>query len=84
MSVAMCMLALENHNPGLLKQKPGIVGSQNFATGTQFKNALITAHVPYKAKIDIIIQQTIRMRCVGNTRKYCIRMEAFAQRTAAL
>lgn len=83
-SVAICMLAFENHSAVLLKQEPGIEGSQNFATGIQFKNALITAHVPYIPRIEIIIQQTTRMRCVGNTRKYCIRMEALAQRTAAL
>lgn len=45
-SVAMCMLAFENQSPGLLKQNPGIESSQNLATGTQFKNALMTAHVP--------------------------------------
>lgn len=80
----MCMAALENHNAGLFKQYPSIVGSQNFATGMQFKNALSTAQVPYRAKIVIMIQQIRRMRCVGNTRKYCIRIEAFAHRTAAL
>lgn len=78
------MLAFENQSPGLLKQNPGIESSQNLATGMQFKNALITAHVPYIARIVIIIQQTSRMRCVGKTRKYCMRMDAFAQRTAAL
>lgn len=46
MSVVMCMAALENHNAGLFKQNPSIVGSQNLATGMQFKNALITAQVP--------------------------------------
>ena len=83
-SVVICILALENQRPGLLKQNPGMESSQNFATGMQFKNALMTAHVPYKPRIVIMIQQMTRMRCVGNTRKYCIRMEALAQRTAAL
>lgn len=45
-SVVICMLALENHRPGLLRQKPGMELSQNLATGTQFRNALITAQVP--------------------------------------
>lgn len=45
-SVVICILALENQRPGLLRQKPGIELSQNFATGTQVRNALITAQVP--------------------------------------
>jgi hypothetical protein len=32
----------------------------------------------------ITTQQTMRIRRVGKTRKYCMRMDAFAQRTAAL
>lgn len=83
-SVVMCILAFENHRPGLLKQKPGRVGFQNLATGIQVKKALTTHHVPYTPKIVIITQQTMRIRRVGKTRKYCMRMDAFAQRTAAL
>lgn len=45
-SVVICILAFENHSPGLLKQKPGIESSQNLATGMQFRKALITAQVP--------------------------------------
>jgi hypothetical protein len=45
-SVVMCILAFENHRPGLLKQKPGRVGFQNLATGTQVKKALTTHQVP--------------------------------------
>lgn len=83
-SVVICILAFENHRPGLLKQKPGIESSQNLATGMQFRKALVTAQVPYRASMVIMTQHTTRMRCVGKTRKYCISMEAFAQRTAAL
>jgi hypothetical protein len=83
-SVVICILAFENQRPGLLKQKPGRVGFQNLATGTQVKKALTTHQVPYMPRIVIITQQTIRMRRVGKTRKYCMRMDAFAQRTAAL
>lgn len=56
-SVAMCIDALENHSPFELRQVPGTVGSQNRATGTQFRNALRTAHVPYVASKAIMIQQ---------------------------
>jgi hypothetical protein len=45
-SVAMCIEALENQSPFELRQEPGIVGSQNRATGIQFRNALRTAHEP--------------------------------------
>lgn len=83
-SVVMCMLAFENHSPGWLRQCPLIEASQNLATGIQLRNALITAQVPYMPRIEIMIQQMTRIRCVGKTRKYCIKMEAFAQRTAAL
>lgn len=83
-SVLICILAFENHRPGLLKQNPGRVGFQNLATGMQVKKALTTHQVPYMPRIVIITQQTMRIRRVGKTRKYCMRMEAFAQRTAAL
>lgn len=83
-SVVICMAAFENHKPVLLRQWPGIEGSQNLATGIQLRNALITHHVPYVPSTPIITMQMIRIFLVANTRKYCIRMEAFAHRTAAL
>jgi len=83
-SVAICMDAFENHRPFELRQVPATVGSQNRATGTQFRNALRTAHVPYVASKAIMIQQIWRMRLDGKTRKYCMRMDAFAQSNAAL
>lgn len=36
-SVRMFMEALKNQSPLKLRQWPGIEGSQNFATGTQFR-----------------------------------------------
>lgn len=83
-SVAICIDALENQRPGELRQWPGIAGFQNLATGTQLRKALSTHQVPYVASTTIMVQQMTRMRCVGKTRKYCIRIVAFAQRTAAL
>lgn len=84
MSVVMCMAAFENHNPVLLRQCPGIEGSQNLATGIQLRKALITHHAPYAPSTAIITVQMILIFLVANTRKYCIRIEAFAHRTAAL
>ena len=83
-SVAICIAALENQRPGLLRHWPGTAGFQNLATGTQLRKALSIHQVPYVASMAIIIQQITRMRWVGKTRKYCIRIVAFAQRTAAL
>lgn len=83
-SVAICIEALENHRAFELRHDPGIVGSQKRATGMQFKNPLSTAHVPYVTRIPIMVQQMRRMHLDGKTRKYCIRIDAFAQRSAAL
>ena len=83
-SVVICIDALENHRPSELRQNPGIDGSQNLATGTQLRKALRTAQVPYVANTAIMSQQMRRIRLVGKTRKYCIRIEALAQSKAAL
>lgn len=83
-SVVMCMLAFENHSPFMLRQYPGVSGAQNLDTGMQLRNALTTAHVPYEASTKSIAQQAMRILFVGKTRKYCSRIEALAQMTAAL
>lgn len=78
------MDAFENQSPLLLKQNPGSEGSQNLATGMQLRKALKTAQVPYAASMPIMTQQMQRIRLVGKTRKYCMRMDALAQSSAAL
>lgn len=45
-SVRICIHAFENHNAFMLKQNPPEMGSQNFRTGTQVRNAVTTAQVP--------------------------------------
>ena len=45
-SVRMWMAELENHRAFLSRQKPGTVGSQNLARGTQFAQALTMVQVP--------------------------------------
>lgn len=45
-SVRMWMAELENHKAFLSKQKPGTVGSQNFARGTQLAQALMMVQAP--------------------------------------
>lgn len=83
-SVAICIPAFEYQRFFELRQWPGIVGSQNLATGIQLKNALITHQVPYAARMAIMVQETIRMGRVGKTRKYCMRIVALASSTAVL
>ena len=45
-SVAICIAAFEYQRPFWDRQCPGIVGSQNLATGMQLRNALRTHQVP--------------------------------------
>lgn len=45
-SVIMWIAELENHKAFLSKQKPGTVGSQNLARGTQLAQALMMVQVP--------------------------------------
>ena len=45
-SVRMWMAELENHRAFLSRQKPGTVGSQHLARGTQFAQALTMVQVP--------------------------------------
>jgi hypothetical protein len=84
MSVAICIDAFENQSPFELRQEPAMVGSQNLATGMQFRKALRTAHEPYMTSTPIMARQVWRMPPDGKTRKYCMRIEAFAQSKAAL
>lgn len=45
-SVRMWIPALENQRAVLLKQNPGVSGSQNFCTGTQVNQAVMNVHDP--------------------------------------
>lgn len=83
-SVTMCIAALLNQSASELRQEPGTERSQNLETGMQFRNALMTAHVPYVARIASMVQQVWRIDLEGKTRRYCIRMEALAHKRAAL
>lgn len=71
------MAELENHKDFLSRQKPGTVGSQNLARGTQLAQALIIVQVPYTARKAIKSQQARRIRDVEKTRLYWSRIDIF-------
>lgn len=83
-SVIIFKDAFEYQSGLYARQWPGTVGSQKRATGTQFKNALKMAQVPYTVIITPMMQQTMRIFLVGKTWKYWMMTEALAVTMAAL
>lgn len=78
-SVLMLMPALVYQITSLLMQCPGILSSQNLATGSQVKALIKQASMSVATPIAMSTQHTMCIDLSMEIRMYCIRMENLMQ-----